>query len=1438
MLHFFRKVRGSVSLILILIMLPMMTYATMIVDGTRVMSAKTAVSGAGDLTMNTALSTYDAALKDAYGLFAMCDNLNDLETTFSAYFSNTMAGTLTELGVAENDPTRDYIDQMTDTVIRQLLGGDSVDPDELVNHLAMDVSDLQVTGNSSSTLGNPAVMKRQIVEYMKYKAPIMFAADIMDKLEMFKGTEQQTEAIGAQIDYTKSCDSLQEACENAKNSIYAYNDAVIQLDSIAGKNAASYFDARVGNAGSTDTVYADLQSATENLIYFKNLYTFWDTSQSVHIADIDTTVNGGVNYAKDTFSYYELAKDSDGTYSKRFIIRANKKNTTAITDSSSNDVLDILNEKVTNLEDTTQQVLVKDSSLNGNHLENTIALKSNYEEVLADVNSKKDAFSQVYRDLNDVLAKSDPIEYIAAYYQFLEKHSFQELGQLAAIYQQWTGNASSYFQAEENLVKFLNANINTWAENVTVDSSGKISLENVDENALSYGEMQRYRLVCAYLKLLRDVCGCKLNVGLNGSNVILDIELNETKNQYDDLINNHYSYDLYQKLSEVINACASKRDVYLNTAKTQFGNANNKISEYVGQLKTVKEKIGTVCTDMDNVLKYAKEVHTSLDKWDGEIKKTPDGGTKDTMQATHDAEENKIVLDEVEALKTFAYNQKKAYEDYFNYIDSIIYFGEKAVSSGQLNAETFVANSVTGGKWRTESTYNTATQMDLTKSKDASGMASDCMKNYFQQNGKEVIGTPGDMKNAVQRNGGAYFIQFGFVQAALNTASTNGVTRDSNYIYNTYFGGNADQNAKTFYEKLINITTKLQNNDETKKTQYKDELQGKSTNNSTLTDDQKEANEKTNTKADNVSTASSIEGRKPGSTDSAAPDAFKDITKQDNGESAPEGSSSASNAQKIGGNTSGSIDEIKGDEDKDGDNKTKAENQKNTLKSAGDFMTKIANLANEAISKAYVEEYFTNMFSCYTTDLENGKVPDEKETSLEGNILSNNHHYLYEQEYIIWGGDVSGAVGKTMGVIYGIRFVFNTIYAFTSAEVQEIALNIATAIAGWTVFGIPIVQAIVTVILSLAESGIDLWKLSQGYDVPIMKSRETWSCSISGILNNVTNAAIDKGSQLLEELANEKIENTKQSLEYFINGQVESAASSLKSSLDAAISSAVLDVYAKTGLDQFKNDLQNNVDTMHTAVLNAVTNVEKIIEESEAPDAIKNAEKAALSQLGIENIANTITNEIKGKVNEFDSTNVVVSIQNVVNKKIDELVKSVNTKINDAINKGTEKIQQAVTEGVDDATKELKEGAKDKINDAMEKYMKSSKKSGSSVTEADPKSKGKGMTLNYKQYVKIFTLVGLMTNEDAMLQRCAALIQVNMNQNADLQTTGKKEYHLGTAYTLVEVDATVELNTIFSYEANVNGQTEAEDDGLYSGLSTLWNNPGKSQLHYHSVMGY
>ena len=59
MQFFIGKNRGAISVFLALILLPMLIFSGIVVDVSRLYAAKTVVSGAGDLTMNAALSRYD-----------------------------------------------------------------------------------------------------------------------------------------------------------------------------------------------------------------------------------------------------------------------------------------------------------------------------------------------------------------------------------------------------------------------------------------------------------------------------------------------------------------------------------------------------------------------------------------------------------------------------------------------------------------------------------------------------------------------------------------------------------------------------------------------------------------------------------------------------------------------------------------------------------------------------------------------------------------------------------------------------------------------------------------------------------------------------------------------------------------------------------------------------------------------------------------------------------------------------------------------------------------------------------------------------------------------------------------------------------------------------------------------------------------------------------
>ena len=118
-MKFVEKTRGAVSIFLIMIMLPMFVLAGGAVDGSRIHSAKVAITGAGDLAMNAALADYETVLKDVYGLFAMSKTVDELEENVSRYFKSTL----------ENASMLDSGSQYTQGMINSIISSAFVDGD-------------------------------------------------------------------------------------------------------------------------------------------------------------------------------------------------------------------------------------------------------------------------------------------------------------------------------------------------------------------------------------------------------------------------------------------------------------------------------------------------------------------------------------------------------------------------------------------------------------------------------------------------------------------------------------------------------------------------------------------------------------------------------------------------------------------------------------------------------------------------------------------------------------------------------------------------------------------------------------------------------------------------------------------------------------------------------------------------------------------------------------------------------------------------------------------------------------------------------------------------------------------------------------------------------------------------------------------------------------
>ena len=66
-----RRIKGSISIFLLIVLLPALVFSGLMADISRHHLAKAAAEEAGRLTLNSVLADYDTILKDVYGLFAI-----------------------------------------------------------------------------------------------------------------------------------------------------------------------------------------------------------------------------------------------------------------------------------------------------------------------------------------------------------------------------------------------------------------------------------------------------------------------------------------------------------------------------------------------------------------------------------------------------------------------------------------------------------------------------------------------------------------------------------------------------------------------------------------------------------------------------------------------------------------------------------------------------------------------------------------------------------------------------------------------------------------------------------------------------------------------------------------------------------------------------------------------------------------------------------------------------------------------------------------------------------------------------------------------------------------------------------------------------------------------------------------------------------------------
>ena len=1296
-----KNINGAISIFLVLIMVPMFTFAGTIVDLSRVNSANVVLSGASDLTMNAALSDYNEILKDVYGIFAMSATEDDLTNNLERYFNNSLSN-ISDLDTTDSY-TRDYINSLTSWLSTAGSEG-SADFDTLIN-LTNATCDVSYVGGSEVYHSN--ILKRQILEYMKYRGVVAVSQELINKFSGFSGFDKQSKAIKAKMNYEKELEKIGDSCQTAYNELY---EARKQKHTSVTQDILGYeIEADCENKIELfkDAYLKTVSLAKEN---YDNISKYL-----VYIKVLEDTSADKLNVNSNVILYNEISnKSSEATENMGEGLKEGYT---------------VTNEAYTHkgLEGVLSNVEYFKS--------NNIGLTSGCE-----MNDEKTDFNE----------SSD---YKGGFYGTMESFVDDIKSQKSNI----NGELS-----EDNVIKVyqLKQTINNWINN----DDNKTYLANI-------WALKDYFYSC-------EGNDCKINEYFkNIEGFICDI------NDIADYTNNY------------VNS-------YKDKVKSLAVEANKQIRLVFDDCTIMISKYEAIEKDLNAVISDIEAAEEKGNDWKKSIDKVTDNSSKQTMTSDYESEAQPLKKADVEALrdKVIIVN-KEFYQDILDRIKSLKYCGNKL-------AEKYDSSKVEKADY----------EKDFKKSKI--------------------------MPDTVDSNGMA---------AAINSAKAN-------------FESDTGNSFKAFRRLLENdefstksgFTTKAQEENQ----QFFEYLASN-------------FEYKTGTEEEEKSEAS--DGGKEALIDEGKVTSAKEKAKNDKTLS---GDVSSDFLDAMVTNNSKSQQDIGVDPtDPEG---SSDDNVTDTADSMSDeettsFLKALGDIAATERDKLYLVEYMRNMFSCYTTNIDpdagNPNVEEKKdkevgsqyenkddfEKTLSGIAISadNNYYYGGECEYILWGGTPSSAVNKTKASIFGIRFILNLIYAMSAPDINALTFEWATAIAGWTVFGVPIVQTVLKIALALAESAYDLNQLCLGKSVPLYKSSTTWAMSPQGMIGIakdaaaelIENAAKEAGAYLNDSITNifDKIENTANNkiseigddVKKYMNQTIRDVSDKVINATVTPFMNGIKGVLGKIdsswGKDKIKEELQNCLDKLKEGATDDIYGQAKTVAIEYLEGKIGEVTDTIYDSL--QEAAGVKSETIIGKINDLfktvdsgvnSGTGYISELNDVISNKITELSGDLKKTVTDTLNSTEDNVKEKLNEALNNFSNELSE----KVSGGLDKVGESAP---DSKTVGDvSNAKAATISLNYKEYLYAFMLIGILANEDNMVARTGYLMQMNISQkmtDAGFNDSDRENFDMTKMYTMVQIHSEADVDSVFmgmfekktvngeeSYSLNFDGDGSSTDRLVYNGF--------------------
>ncbi|NLY17569.1 MAG: hypothetical protein GX045_01105 [Clostridiaceae bacterium] len=402
------------------------------------------------------------------------------------------------------------------------------------------------------------------------------------------------------------------------------------------------------------------------------------------------------------------------------------------------------------------------------------------------------------------------------------------------------------------------------------------------------------------------------------------------------------------------------------------------------------------------------------------------------------------------------------------------------------------------------------------------------------------------------------------------------------------------------------------------------------------------------------------------------------------------------------------------------------------LNQNGSFSARIGQAlsgASDALIKSlYVNEFIVGAFKNANIDTVSAPVirPDS--------FSEESFFEKAEVEYIIFGAKREKTNANLASTtIFGIRMGLNLIHVYTNPDKTSAAFTAASAIAGWSGFGVPIVKNLILIGWAAGESWLDIKDINAGKPVPIYKTQNTWKLNLKSLFSDIADQFLDESTDWLKQYKNEMIDKGDDALQTVVRELVCSAVQEAFVPLEQAITDLGED------LDMVSNVTIKGIESINE--FDDLESLKKWISKTvhKQYESIKE-EGQSWTKLKIEEYKKKITDEIVAFI--FKSS----AYKNFVAKMKDGL--------DGIIEKGADKLA--------DSVKKLGNGIKD--------------------TGIKDQIVGTVVSFDYIDYLRILLLV---VPQRTKLLRTSDLMQLNMQKLLDNPGFCLSDYN---SFLIVEAD--------------------------------------------------